>query len=80
MLQKAAEAKRNAVAVNTPPIVATAPAALTAAKETESAEAWIKRILELKRQLKSREVDEELVSFRKRYPDYALPPELKPSR
>ncbi len=43
----------------------------------ESAETWIKRMLELKRQDKNKELAEEISRFRKRYPDVALPKELK---
>ena len=46
-------------------------------KAIESAETWMKRILELKRQEKTREFNDELAKFRKRYPDFALPEELK---
>jgi hypothetical protein len=38
---------------------------------------WIKEILELRKQGKIREADEELRKFRKRHPDFALPDELK---
>ncbi len=46
-------------------------------KPIESAETWMKRILELKRLDRTREFNEELIKFRKRYPDFALPEELK---
>ena len=46
-------------------------------KAIESAETWLKRILELKRQNRTREFSDELAKFRKRYPDFALPEELK---
>jgi resuscitation-promoting factor RpfA len=49
-------------------------------KLTEVPEAWMKRILELKQQGKTREFGEELAKFRKRYPDFALPEELKTPR
>ncbi len=42
----------------------------------ESADTWIKRMLELKRQDKNKELTEEISRFRKRYPDIALPKEL----
>ena len=63
------------------PIVAQASApAITALaladKPIESAEAWMKRILELKRQNRTREFRDELAKFRKRYPEFALPEEL----
>ncbi len=46
-------------------------------KAIESAETWLKRILELKRQNRTREFSDELAKFRKRYPDFVLPEELK---
>ena len=46
-------------------------------KSSHSPDVWMKRILELKQQGKSREFEEELAKFRKRYPDFALPEELK---
>ncbi len=52
-----------------------APPMLT--KAVEAPDVWIKRIIELKRQDKAREFEEELAKFRKRYPDYLLPEELK---
>lgn len=42
----------------------------------ESAEAWIKRMTELKRQEKNKELADEIVRFRKRYPSVELPKEL----
>ncbi|MDX2219747.1 MAG: hypothetical protein SF172_12055 [Burkholderiales bacterium] len=41
-------------------------------------ELWLKRIQLLKSEGKLKEAEEELVKFRKRYPDYPLPEELKP--
>ena len=46
-------------------------------KAAEAPNAWMKRILELKRQGRAREFEEEFAKFRKRYPDYLLPEELK---
>ena len=46
-------------------------------KLSEAPDAWMKRILELKQQGKTREFEEELAKFRKHYPDFALPDELK---
>lgn len=46
-------------------------------KSSQSPDVWMKRILELKQQGKMREFEEELAKFRKRYPDFALPEELK---
>ena len=67
----------NATAV-APPVYATPPAPqLVADKASELPEAWIKRILELKRLGKTRELDEEVAKFLKRYPDFVLPEELK---
>ena len=45
-------------------------------KATEPPEVWLKRIQELKKQGKTREVEEELARFRKRYPDFTLPKDL----
>jgi hypothetical protein len=42
----------------------------------ESADAWIKRMTELKRQEKNKELAEEVVRFRKLYPTVELPKEL----
>jgi hypothetical protein len=42
----------------------------------ESADAWIKRMTELKRQEKNKELADEIVRFRKRYPSVELPKEL----
>lgn len=39
---------------------------------------WLKRIQLMKSEGKVKEAEEELVKFRKRYPDYPLPEELKP--
>ena len=41
---------------------------------------WLKRIVELRKEGKAKEADEELAKFRKRYPDYSLPAELKSER
>ena len=46
-------------------------------KTTEPPDAWMKRILELKAPGKMREFEGELAKFRKQYPDYLLPEELK---
>jgi hypothetical protein len=45
-----------------------------------TAEDWIKRILELRKQGKTQEAADELRKFRKRYPDYSLPPELRDAK
>lgn len=58
------------------PTVPAAPSSL-ADKANETPDVWMKRILELKRLERTREFAEELVKFRKRYPDFALPEELK---
>ncbi len=42
----------------------------------ESADAWIKRMSELKRQEKNKELADEITRFRKRYPNVELPKEL----
>ena len=70
----AARSDTPVVAQRSAPVVA-APA--MADKAIESAETWMKRILELKRQDRTREFNDELAKFRKRYPDFVLPEELK---
>lgn len=45
---------------------------------TEPAEAWLARILLLRRAGKNAEAYEELSKFRRAYPDYPLPEELRP--
>ena len=50
---------------------------LVADKPAEPPNAWMKRILELKEQGKMREFEDELAKFRKQYPDYLLPEELR---
>lgn len=45
-----------------------------------TADEWIKRILELRKQGKTKEAADELQKFKKRYPDYSLPPELRDAR
>ena len=59
------------------PAAPPAPIASMADKAAEPPEQWLKRILELKRAGKTREFEKELAKFRKRYPDYELPEELK---
>jgi hypothetical protein len=44
--------------------------------KNESADAWIKRMSELKRQEKNKELADEIARFRKRYPSVELPKEL----
>lgn len=64
-----------------PPMYAPQAAPLSLAdKLSESPEVWMKRILELKRLERTREFEEELAKFRERYPDFALPQELKMQR
>jgi hypothetical protein len=46
------------------------------AEENLEPAAWIKRILDLRHQGKLKEAAESLDAFRRRYPDYRLPPEL----
>ncbi|HVK54385.1 MAG TPA: hypothetical protein VM532_05070 [Burkholderiales bacterium] len=43
----------------------------------ESLEAWLKRILILRKEGKAKEFEAELAKFKERYPDYSLPLELK---
>ncbi len=61
-----------------PPVYATsAPPAPVAGKTMEPADLWLKRILELKKHSKAGELEEELAKFRKQYPNFKLPDELK---
>jgi hypothetical protein len=55
-------------------------AAKPAGALAESPAQWLKRIVELRREGKTKEAEEELARFRKRYPDYRLPAELKSDR
>lgn len=52
---------------------------LTTAKQLESrpAEDWIASIRELKRAGRAGEADELLAEFRKKFPDFALPDDLR---
>lgn len=43
------------------------------AKQQESPQAWLVRIAELRKQGRTREAEESLAEFRKRYPDYPIP-------
>ena len=54
-----------------------APPAPLADKTIEPADVWLKRILELKKHSKAGEFEEELAKFRKQYPNFKLPDELK---
>ena len=65
------------VAVSVLPLATPASIASMADKADEPLEKWLKRILELKQAGKTRESDEELAKFRKRYPDYVLPEALR---
>ncbi len=56
-------------------IAAAAPSLLV--KTDEAPNVWMKRILELKRRGDAREFEDEFAKFRKRYPDYLLPEELR---
>lgn len=55
-------------------------AAEPAGATAESPAQWLKRIVELRKEGKTKEAEEELARFRKRYPDYRLPAELKSDR
>lgn len=46
----------------------------------ESPAHWLERIIELRKEGKTKEAEEELAKFRTRYPDYPLPAELKSNR
>jgi hypothetical protein len=43
------------------------------AKAELSPQAWLERIAELRKQGRTREAEESLAEFRKRYPDYRIP-------
>jgi hypothetical protein len=53
---------------------AAAPRPLGSLGLDEAPEPWLKRIAELRRQGKDEDADRALAEFRKRYPDYAIPP------
>jgi hypothetical protein len=40
-------------------------------------ETWLARIAELRKQGRTREADESLAEFKKRYPDYRIPESLR---
>lgn len=64
-----------------PPVYAAAAAPPSLGdKANEPPDVWMKRILELKRLERTREFEDELARFRKRYPDFAMPEELKVPR
>ena len=61
-----------------PPVYAPpSPSAPLADKTIEPADVWLKRIVELKKHSKAGEFEEELAKFRKQYPNFKLPDELK---
>jgi len=93
MARDSAEAPQRNLATPAPQAPAAAAAGASASgmvgqrakkESTDSAarapEAWLKDIVELHREGKTREALEELEKFRKRFPDYVLPPELKDLR
>ena len=47
------------------------------AEKAKAPQEWLKQIMALKEQGKDKEAKEELAKFRKRYPDYVLPRELR---
>jgi len=49
----------------------------TVGKRDESPRAWLERIARLRREGRAKEADESLAEFRKRYPDYEIPKELR---
>jgi hypothetical protein len=57
-----------------------APAEEPAAEENLAPAAWIERILDLRREGKLKEAADRLEAFRRRYPDYSLPQELRTPR
>jgi hypothetical protein len=48
-----------------------------AGKKDESPREWLERIARLRREGRTKEADESLEDFRKRYPDYEIPKELR---
>jgi hypothetical protein len=83
----AALAAKKSIGAATPAAAPAAPAAAAPgaqsqmlADKTEPPDVWLKRILEMKQQGKTREFEAELAQFRKRYPDFALPEELKAAK
>jgi hypothetical protein len=53
-------------------------AAQPAAEPPLDPKTWLDRILALRREGKLQEAERSLQEFRRRYPDYPLPPELAP--
>jgi outer membrane biosynthesis protein TonB len=51
--------------------------AAPAGKAEESPRAWLERIVRLRREGHVKQADESLAEFRKRYPDYRIPEELR---
>ncbi len=49
----------------------------TVGKRDESPRAWLERIARLRREGRVKEADESLADFRKRYPDYEIPKDLR---
>lgn len=61
-----------------PPVAITHPPAVLLQDAQSLPQLWLKRIQLMKSEGKVKEAEEELAKFRKRYPDYPLPEELKP--
>lgn len=59
------------------PIITKSPPAALLQDSQSLPQLWLKRIQLMKSEGKVKEAEEELVKFRKRYPDYPLPEELK---
>lgn len=64
-------ASRMAVEDRVPPL------AENAGKLDESPRAWLERIAKLRRDGRTKDADESLAAFRRRYPDYEIPKELR---
>ena len=60
-----------------PPVAITHPPAVLLQDAQSLPQLWLKRIQLMKSEGKVKEAEEELAKFRKRYPDYPLPEELK---
>lgn len=50
-------------------------AGVRALQAPQTPEAWLARIAELRKEGRQREADESLADFKKRYPDYKIPPD-----
>jgi hypothetical protein len=81
--ESAAQSNLGGAGARAPASAAPAPAApaaseaQSAGKTVESPRAWLERIARLRREGHVKEADESLAEFRKRYPDYEIPKDLR---